>query len=201
METTSQPPASGEPAMAHAAHSQSLYALLEALPDGVTGEVLNGQLHTQPRPAARHAVAASRLGAHLSTAFDSRGRESNDWWLIDEPELHFVRNVEVLVPDIAGWRRERMPELPDDQRFEIVPDFVCEVLSPSTRSKDREIKMPLYAKRGVRHAWLVDPESETLEAFALEQGAWVSLGRFGAADQVAVEPFPEARLRVGELWA
>lgn len=100
-----------------------------------------------------------------------------------------------------GRRRERMPELPDDQRFEIVPDFVCEVLSPSTRSKDREIKMPLYAKRGVRHAWLVDPGSEMLEAFALEQGAWVPLRGFGAADQVAVEPFPEAQFRLGELWA
>lgn len=186
--------------MARAARESTLYTALEALPEWLTGEILDGQLHTQPRPRPRHALAASHLGAELIGPY-SRGRGGpGGWWILDEPELHFVRDTEVAVPDIAGWRRERMPVMPED-RFEIVPDFVCEVLSPSTRSKDREIKMPLYAKRGVRHAWLVDPGSEALEAFALEQGAWVSLGGFGAADQVAVEPFPEARFRLGELWA
>ena len=132
----------------------------------------------------------------------SRGRGGpGAWWILDEPELHFVRDAEVAVPDLAGWRRAGMPEMPEkDHRFEIVPDWVCEVLSPSTRSKDREIKMPLYAKRGVRHAWLLDPRVRTLEAFALEGSKWAPVAALGADNTVALVPFEAARFRLEALW-
>lgn len=161
--------------MAHLAHIRTLYEARQALPEGVVGEILNGQLYTQPRPSGPHALTTSHLGADLSGPFD-RGRGGpGGWWIIDEPEQHLVRDAEVVVPDIAGWRRERMPQVPDDQRFAVVPDWVCEVLSSSTASRDREIKMPLYARYGVPCAWLVDPRERRLEAYALEDGQWVQV--------------------------
>jgi Uma2 family endonuclease len=123
------------------------------------------------------------------------------WWIVDEPEVHFVRDVEVAVPDLAGWRRSRMPRVPRDHRFEQVPDWVCEILSPSTASKDRDIKMPLYAHYGVAHAWLIDPVVRTLEAYALRDGAWVGIGRFADDDQVSVAPFEAVTIELAGLWA
>jgi Uma2 family endonuclease len=199
MEPTPQSSA-GNPSMARAAREQTLYAALEALPERLTGEILEGQLYTQPRPTAPHVSAVSSLAMELGGPY-SRGRGGpGGWWILVEPELHFVRDAEVAVPDLAGWRRERMPRMPEDHRIEIVPDWVCEVLSPSTRSKDREIKLPLYAKRGVRYAWLLDPRARTLEAFALERGGWTPLATLAAADTVALEPFAAARFVLESLW-
>ena len=134
----------------------SLYDQLLALPDTLTGEILNGQLHTQPRPSGPHGRATARLDRTIGRGYDDGEGGPGGWWIFIEPEVHFVRDVEVLVPDLAGWRRERMPEIPQGHRFEIVPDWICEILSPSTASKDREIKMPIYAHYGVRYAWLLD---------------------------------------------
>ncbi|WP_133511746.1 Uma2 family endonuclease [Candidatus Thiosymbion oneisti] len=178
----------------------TLYESLEALPERVTGEILNGQLHTQPRPSGAQVGASSALGIELGGPFH-RGRGGpGGWWIIDEPEIHFVRNIEVAVPDLAGWRRERMPYLPEDHRFEVVPDWICELLSPSTASKDREIKMPLYAHYEVQYAWLIDPAKRTLEAYRLDAGAWIEVGRFADADQVAVPPFEAVSLDLGAFW-
>ena len=128
---------------------ETLYGALEALPEGVNGEIIAGQLYAFPRPAARHGLAASSLDGDLFNPF-SRGRGGpGGWWITVEPEVHFVHDVELCVPDLAGWHRDRMPELPEDHRFPIVPDWVCEILSPSTASHDRETKMPLYARYGV----------------------------------------------------
>jgi Uma2 family endonuclease len=183
-----------------AAVQPDLYADLEALPENLVGEIISGELHTQPRPAAPHALASSELVIDLGSAF-GRGRGGpGGWWIIVEPELHFIRDTEVLVPDIAGWRRERMPQMPDDQRFEVVPDWVCEVLSPSTARKDRVIKMPVYARFGVAYLWLVDPIARTLETFALEDGRWVVTGQFKDYDVVAVAPFEALNLALSPLW-
>jgi len=188
--------------MSHAARTRRLYAALEALPEGVTGELIAGQLHTQPRPAGRHIGAASRLGMRLGGAYDDFGFGGpGGWWNLVEPEIHFVRDTEVLVPDLAGWRRERMPELPADQRFEVVPDWGCEILSPATASKDREVKMPLYARYGVACAWVVDPAARTLEAYLLRAGRWVLEARFETEQTVEAAPFEAARFRLETLWA
>ena len=186
--------------MARTARHRSLYEDLEALPEGLRGEIIDGQLYTQPRPAPRHAVAASNLLAELIGPY-SRGKAGpGGWWIVIEPELHFVRDVEVMVPDVAGWRRTRMPSLPTDQRYEVYPDWICEVLSPSTCSKDREIKMPLYAKYGVTDAWVIDPVAGTLEAYQRSGSEWTQLGTYGAEVVVSAQPFEAARFRVGDLW-
>jgi Uma2 family endonuclease len=186
--------------MAQTARVQTLYQALEGLPEGVTGELINGQLHAHPRPAARHARVAIALGADLLNAYD-RGRGGpGGWWIIGEPEVHFIRNEEVLVPDIAGWRRERMAALPDDQRFTVAPDWACEILSPSTASYDREVKLPLYARYGVRHVWLVEPRERTVEVLALAEGGWRELARFGPDDSIQAPPFEALALSPADLW-
>ncbi|NJN46506.1 MAG: Uma2 family endonuclease [Candidatus Competibacteraceae bacterium] len=186
--------------MQTAALQQSLYESLMRLPENVVGEIIAGQLHTQPRPAGPHALASSVLNADIGSAFH-RGRGGpGGWWILIEPEVHFVRDTEVLVPDLAGWRRERMLHIPKDQRFEVVPDWVCEILSPSTAKKDRILKMPTYARYGVPYLWLVDPLARTLEAFALEQGRWTVIGLYADEIEAAIPPFQEISLPLGELW-
>ena len=179
----------------------SLYEQLEALPEGLTGQILDGQLYTQPRPSLPHGFTASSLGYELIGPFQ-RGRGGpGGWWFIVEPELHLIRDTEVDVPDLAGWRRERMPTLPQGHRATVIPDWVCEVLSPSTAGIDREIKMPIYARFGVAYAWLLDPTARTLEAYALEDGAWREIGRFTGAALVSVAPFEAVSLNLEDLWA
>ncbi len=178
----------------------TLYESLEALPEGVTGEILNGQLHTQPRPSFPHGFAGSALGAELFSAFYKGNRGPGGWWIIGEPEIHFVQDVEVTVPDVAGWRREHMPTPPTGHRIEVVPDWVCEILSPSTRSKDREIKMPLYGHYGVQYAWLVDPAECTLEAYRHDAGVWLEIGRFAGTDRVVAPPFESMPIDLEGLW-
>jgi Uma2 family endonuclease len=178
----------------------SLYDQLEALPEEIVGEILDGQLYTHPRPAARHIRAATRLDRLLGRHFDDDEEGHSGWWIFPEPELHFVHNAEVDVPDLAGWRRERMPTWPEDHRFTVVPDWVCEVLSPSTASIDREIKMPIYARFQVAYAWLIDPRARTLEAYALQADAWREIGRFAGATQVSVAPFEATAIDLAALW-
>jgi Uma2 family endonuclease len=179
----------------------SLYDQLLALPEGLIGEIIDGQLRTQPRPSGPHALASSRLGADIEGPY-SRGRGGpGGWWIIDEPEIHFVLDIEVVVPDIAGWLQARLPSLPHGHRFKVVPDWICEIFSPATKSSDREEKMPLYARYRVPFAWLVDPSAHTLEAYRLIEGKWAPVGLYRDDDQVRVAPFEAITLRLAELWA
>jgi Uma2 family endonuclease len=123
------------------------------------------------------------------------------WWIIDERELHFLVDVEVDVLDIAGWRRERMPKPPHGHRFTVVPDWICAVLSPSTESKDRDIKMPIYSRYGVAHTWLVDLRKRQLETYDLVDGAWQESGRYSGAEVVRATPFAVVALALNDLWA
>lgn len=187
--------------MPTAVAEESLYNQLLALPDNVVGEIINGQLYTQPRPTGPHALVCSSLEIEVGAAYQ-KGRDGpGGWWIIVEPEVHFVRDTEVLVPDIAGWRRERMPKMPSDHRFEVTPDWVCEVLSPSTGKKDRFGKMPVYARHGVSYLWLVDPLARTLEVFELVQGYWTVIGQFKDNAEVSVAPFQEITIALPDLWA
>lgn len=180
----------------------TLYEQLEALPEGLLGEILDGQLHTQPRPAAPHVFTASALGYELTGPFD-RGRGGpGGWWITQALELHFLRDTEVGIPDLAGWRKQRMPTWPTDHRFTVVPDWVCEILSPSTESKDRDIKMPIYARFGVAFAWLIDPRKHTLEAYERDRdGAWQEIRRHAGGARVAVPPFQATEIALADLWA
>lgn len=178
----------------------SLYDQLVALPDGLTGEIINGQVRTQPRPAWPHALASSRLGSDIEGPY-GRGRGGpGGWWIINEPEIHFVLDAEVTVPDIAGWRRQRMPTPPEGHKIQVVPDWTCQIFSPSTKSTDREEKMPLYARYGVSFGWLIDPKARTLEAYKLVDGKWTPLGLFRDDDIVSVAPFDAISIHLIDLW-
>ena len=170
--------------------------VLEA-PPHLVAEIVAGTLHTHPRPAPRHARASSALGAKIGDPFDYGGGPGG-WWILDEPELHLADDI--LVPDIAGWRRERMPEFPDTAFFTLAPDWVCEVLSPSTRDLDRHGKRPVYAREGVRHLWFVDPAARDLEAFELREGAWVLIAALRDNDAVSVPPFEAVSFPLDALW-
>jgi Uma2 family endonuclease len=162
------------------------------------GEIVNGDLHVSPRPASRHALASSRLGADLGGPFD-RGRGGpGGWGILDEPELHL--GADVLIPDLAGWRRERLPEFPDVPGFTLAPDWVCEVASPSTERLDRAQKMPAYAGYGVPHLWMLNPITRTLEVFRLTEGRWLLLTTHEGEARVRAEPFEAVELDLGGLW-
>ncbi|HHW78411.1 MAG TPA: Uma2 family endonuclease [Xanthomonadaceae bacterium] len=176
------------------------YEQLLALPENQVGEIVGGQLYTQPRPAGPHAAAEGAISHRIGGPFRFGEGGPGGWWILPEPEIHFIRDTEVVVPDLAGWRRERMPAIPRDHRFEVIPDWVCEILSPSTAQKDRALKLPLYARYGVAHAWLVDPLARTLEAFELRDGRWLLLGAIREDDPVCFPPFAAVTFSLADLW-
>lgn len=168
-------------------------------PPNMVAELVRGALHVHPRPANRHIRAGSSLGIEIGGPFD-RGRGGPGGWVIlDEPELHL--GDDVLVPDIAGWRRERMPTVPAASWFEIVPDWVCEILSPGTRRFDLTEKRDIYAVTGVAHLWLVDPDARTLEAFENHDGQWLLIAALKDDDEVRVPPFDAVAFALSALWA
>ncbi len=174
------------------------YEDILALPEHLVGEIIFGRLVTHPRPAPRHARAYTAIGAAIFDSYD-RGRDGpGGWWILDEPELHLAGHV--LVPDLAGWRRNRMPCLPETAWFELAPDWVCEILSPGTARLDRAEKLPIYAGVGVVHAWLVDPDLRLLEAYSNEAGRWSLLGTWKDDDVAAIPPFDAIRLELALLW-
>ena len=176
------------------------YEQLLALPENQVGEVIGGRLYTQPRPAGPHAMAEGAIYTNLSPPFNFGRNGPGGWWIVIEPEIHFIRDTEVAVPDLAGWRRERMPTIPRGHRFEVVPDWVCELLSPSTQQKDRVLKLPLYARYGLAHAWLVDPLARTLEVFELNEGKWILLGAIREDEPVCFPPFTAVTFSLADLW-
>ena len=174
------------------------YADLAAVPDHQVAELILGDLHVSPRPAGAHAVSASALGMEIGSPF-SRGRGGpGGWWIIDEPELHLGANV--LVPDLAGWRRDRLPHFPKAAFVEVAPDWVCEVFSPQSHRVDRIRKIPLYAQSNVAFAWLVDPIATTLEVYRLEHGRWTLLSAHEGAQEIHAEPFEAVLFALGALW-
>jgi Uma2 family endonuclease len=185
--------------MAEPAQRQATYEDLRQVAPELVAEILDGTLVTHPRPAPRHALAGLSLGDELVGPFQKGRGGPGGWWILGEPELHL--GADVLVPDIAGWRRERMPALPEAAWFEMAPDWVCEILSPSTARDDRVVKMPIYARAGVGHLWLIDPDLRTLEVYALESGRWVLLESHRDDERVSPPPFGAIEIGLGVLWA
>jgi len=180
----------------------ALYEAYLRVPPHQRAEIVRGTLYVMSRPAPRHANAASMLGVELGTAFQ-RGRGGpGGWWILDEPELQLVPK-EPIVPDLAGWRLERMPELPDTACFTLVPDWVCEVLSRSTEKIDRDEKLPYYAEHGVHHVWLLDPLDKRLEVYALDVSTrrWREVRIHQGDTSVRAAPFDAIELDLAALWS
>ena len=185
--------------MSDPARRRATYADVLAVAPHQIAEIVNGELIVSPRPAPRHARASSILTGKLMGPFDEGTGGPGGWWILDEPEIHFEPG-EPIVPDLAGWKRTRLPALPETAYFELAPDWVCEVLSPSTAAIDRIEKMPIYASHGVAHAWLIDPVLQTLEVFRLEAKSWMLAGTFRAAAKVRAEPFDAIEIELASLW-
>ncbi|MCB9795736.1 MAG: Uma2 family endonuclease [Alphaproteobacteria bacterium] len=184
--------------MAQPALRPARYEDLFDLPENVIGEILGGELHVSPRPAPRHGHVSYWLGTDLGAPF-GRGRGGPGGWSIYfEPELHLGEDV--LIPDLAGWRKERLPRLPETAWFETAPDWVCEVLSPSTAVVDRARKLPIYARAGVHWMWLVDPLARTVEVFDLSASPWGLLGIWEGAVSARLPPFDAIELDLGGIW-
>lgn len=179
------------------------YADIEALPRHVVGEIIDGELVVSPRPSPAHTRSASRLGALLSTAFELGVTGPGGWWVHFEPELSLGvdPDFDPLVPDLAGWRIETMPELPVTAQYKAVPDWVCEVISPSTAGRDRVAKLPFFTQRaGVGHVWLLDPLAQTLELYVPGPAGAVLTAAYSGATAARIEPFAAIELDLGLLW-
>lgn len=185
--------------MANPAKRPATYADIDALPPGMIGEIIHGVLYTQPRPSPRQSFSTSSLGDELVGPFQKGRGGPGGWIILDEPEIRLGPHT--LVPDMAGWRRERMPKLPDTQQIEIVPSWICEFLSPRTEKRDRGEKRTIYATYGVDHYWLVDPRLRSLEVMQRQDKNWLSIGYFTDGDQVPAPPFDAITFDLGLIWA
>ncbi|MBX3203474.1 MAG: Uma2 family endonuclease [Labilithrix sp.] len=182
-----------------AAKAPASYADVLATPEHLVAEVVEGVLYTNPRPGTPHAAATSAIGEELGPPF-KRGRGGpGGWILLDEPELHL--GADILVPDLAGWRRERLPHVPDAPFLELAPDWACEVLSARTQRLDRMKKVPVYGRERVRHLWLVDPRARTVEILRLDGERYVLLGTWGEDQRARLEPFEAIELDLSVFWA
>jgi Uma2 family endonuclease len=175
------------------------YADLYGIPENMTGEIIDGELVVTPRPSPRHSNTASSLGGELVPPFRFGRGGPGGWIILIEPEVRFSER-DLLVPDLAGWRKERFPGWPEENWFSTPPDWICEILSPGTASRDRIHKMRVYAEHDVEWLWLVDPRERTLEVYALESGRWVRTNAFAEADRVRAEPFEAIEIELANLW-
>jgi Uma2 family endonuclease len=180
------------------AKRRATYADLEAVPAHLVAEIIDGELVTHPRPAPRHAATTTSLSYDLTGPFQ-RGRGGPGGWVFfDEPELHLGPHV--VVPDLAGWRRERLERYPETAYFELAPDWICEVLSGSTERRDRTSKRRIYAEASVGYLWFIDPRFQLLEAFVLTDGHWLLNGTWSSDDTVSAPPFDAVSISLADLW-
>lgn len=184
-----------------AAAARATYETLLGLPEDVRAEVVGGQVVVAPSPLPEHGRAQRAIGRFIGGPFDDdddRGGHGG-WWILPEVDVR-LGSHDIVRPDVAGWRRERLPSPWGQRPLEVVPDWVCEIVSPSNAAHDRVTKRRLYASHGIPHYWLVDPVARTLEALRLDGGVWLELGVFGDGDLAHIEPFAAVELDVGRLF-
>jgi Uma2 family endonuclease len=185
--------------MSETAKRKATYGELFDIPDNMTGEIIDGDLIVTPRPSPEHAMASSYLGAEVIPPYcHGRGGGPGGWVILAEPEIKLGENI--MVPDLAGWRKERFARSKETNWISVAPDWICEVLSPGTLRNDRVKKMTLYGRHGVEHFWLLEPIARTLEVFRLESGRWVLLDAFSEDDKVRAEPFQAIEIDLSVLW-
>ncbi len=183
------------------ARAKATYEALRALPEQVRAEVIDGSVELSPSPSPEHGRAQRALGHFIGGPFDDdddRGGHGG-WWILPEVDVRLDVH-DIVRPDLAGWRRARLPSPWGQRPLEIVPDWICEIVSPSNAAHDRVTKRRLYARHGVPHYWLLDPLARTLEALHLDRGVWVELGVWGEGDVARIEPFAAVELDVGRLF-
>jgi len=174
------------------------YEDLLQVPDNLVAEIVEGELYASPRPGGAHGRAEGAIHSRLRFFFDDGGGPGG-WWIADEPELHL--GSDVLVPDVCGWRRSRVPTYPvTGAAATIAPDWICEVLSPRTGILDRTRKLPAYARHGVAYAWLVDPPLRTIDVYRLIDGRWSLLVTHGGDETARIEPFEQIEFPLATLW-
>jgi Uma2 family endonuclease len=174
------------------------YDDLRAVPDRLIAEIIDGNLHVSPHPSVRHCLAQSVLIGVVGSFSNPVGAALGGWWILFQPEVHL--GDDVLVPDVVGWRRERLPAMPDAPWMTLPPDWVCEVLTPDTEQMDRVDKLRIYRQAGVGHAWLVKPEIGTLEVYRRADGGWTLVGTHGDEGLVRLEPFDALEWELSRLW-
>ncbi len=182
--------------MSEPSRREATYEDLYSIPENMTGEIINGELHVTPRPSRRHVLSTSYLGYAIGPAFRRRG--GGGWVILIEPEIKLGGHI--LAPDLAGWKEERYPDDEPHNWISVPPDWVCETLSPGTRRLDRMEKMPLYAAHGIPYLWLVDPLAKTLEVFRSKEGEWLVAGFYEGSDKVRAAPFEEVEIDLSDLW-
>ncbi|MHC1741722.1 MAG: Uma2 family endonuclease [Syntrophobacteraceae bacterium] len=184
--------------MSKPARKIATYEDLYGVPENMTGEIIDGELVATPRPSPKHSQFVSTLGEEIGPPY-RRGRGGPGGWIfLIEVEIKW--ESQLVVPDIAGWRKERFPPELETDWIEVVPDWVCEVFSPSTALRDRTVKKAIYGEHGVGHLWLADPIHMTIEVFRLESGRWVEAGVFGGDEKARMEPFQEIEIALDDLW-
>lgn len=175
------------------------YADLEAVPENLVAEIIDGVLRTHPRPSFRHGGSASALNIRLGNAFQFGGQDGPGGWVfVVEPELKL--GSQIVVPDLAAWKKERLSMAPETSYSEIAPDWICEVLSASTERRDRTVKKRIYADASIPHFWIIDPRLQTLEVLELRDGFWTELGAWNSADVVSAVPFDAISFSLADLW-
>jgi Uma2 family endonuclease len=184
--------------MADDAKRPATYADIEAAPEHLVAEIIFGELMTHPRPSFRHGTASTSLSDELTGPFQKGRGGPGGWVFVVEPEVKF--GGDILVPDIAGWRRERLTAYPKKNYTTVSPDWVCEVLSGSTEKRDRTLKMRIYGDAGIPHMWLIDPRLQILEAFENTSGRWTKIGDWNSDDVVRAPPFDAISFSLADLW-
>lgn len=186
------------PSLAVAMDHPATYADLEALPEHIKGEIVDGVLYTQPRPRMRHSRAGGAIFRGVSGPYDFDA-DPGGWWILIEPGIELPRSPEIA-PDVAGWRRDRLSVPSPNDPIRVVPDWVCEVLSPSNRSYDRKVKFPFYARVGVSWLWVVDTAARTVEIKKLIEGRWTEIAVFSDDDVLRAEPFESVGIALAPIW-
>lgn len=184
--------------MSEISQNTVVYEDLYTIPDDMIGQIIRGELIALPRPSPKHARASSVLGVRIGNPFDLGRSGPGGWMTLNKPEIQLGSHT--LVPDIAGWKKERLPNLPETNWISVALDWICEVLSPGTAGVDRKKKMPVYAQFGVLHLWLVDPIEKTLEIFRLDTGGWRLVSVHSEDDIIRAEPFQEIEINLASLW-
>ncbi|MBF0224218.1 MAG: Uma2 family endonuclease [Desulfobacterales bacterium] len=185
--------------MLQALNKNATYNDLYKIPENMIGQIINGELIIMPRPSPRHIKVSSSIGVFISSFYEFgwNGGPGN-WIILDEPEIKLGENI--FVPDIAGWKKERLSKFPKTNYISLSPDWICEVLSPSTEKTDRAKKMPIYAQFGVPYLWIINPIEKTLEIFKLSGKQWIVLAIYAEDDKFRDEPFQEIEIDLQNLW-